>query len=113
MNVTFESDADLSLAFRIRTNKADAKKWIEENITFGGAAPVINDSSDTWLIISLKDIPISNIKTPYALVVAGQTYYVSVYDYIIKAQGTDNVYLQNLTKALAAYYDALGALTNA
>ena len=121
INVTFLSDTALSIAFTVKSssNAKDAKDWVDDNVTLNGASVSALTSTASskngtgtfhYVIITVPNVPLSNISTPYALSIGGQTYNISVLDYIIKAQASSKETLRNLTKGLYAYANAAALL---
>ena len=126
MNVTFKSDTTLSIALNVKQGRdaAAALAWVNANVTLGGS-PVsgtvmtgrgadVDGTTYTYIVISMQNVPISQVKTQFPLTVTGVTgdYNVGVIDYINKAQRSSNEYLVNLTKALYEYATAVEALAS-
>ena len=113
MNVTFLDEVTLNLAFKVKAGftTAQAIDWMKANVTFGGAA-VDPEVRGKFLVISKTNIAISQVMDPIALVVAGETYYVSVLNYLaaVEEAGTASESMKNLARAFYAYVNAMNSI---
>ena len=124
INVTFKDDTTLYIAFRIKDNSTAAKKtaalnWVKEHVTFGGntgdALNAVIQEKDgsmySFVIISIKNIPIKNINVEQPILVDGASAgALTVMNYIVISQKSSDANLKALTQGLLAYYNAITAL---
>ncbi len=119
INMTFTADNSLMLAFRIKNgysgdqvkSEIDAllksdKIIVNSDIVREGYYSLDTDNTGKFIILKIDNIPIKKLGDPLLTI---DQMSIKATDYLAKAQSDQNTNLQNLCKALYAFYEAATA----